>query len=201
MNSLHTQRFGAGLVRLLVTVLMLLLVGALSALPARARDAGAGSHVFAQSPLPRSPLSGSVLVAQAIHAGKLQPTSQGTGLAPLPQLPTCSPTPCALPNVQASEGGKPVNEDPIAANPSNAAELLTGGNDFNCGSLLGFYASANGGSTWNRTCMNTPAGFPVGCGDPGVGYDLSGAAYITGIASSSTSCFPGVIIFEKSTDN
>jgi hypothetical protein len=98
-----------GLVRLLVTVLMVLLLGALTALPALARDAGAASHAFAQSHLPRSPLSGSVLVAQAIHSSKLQPTSHGTGLTPLPQLPTCSPTPCALPNVQASEGGKPVD--------------------------------------------------------------------------------------------
>jgi hypothetical protein len=201
MNSLHTQRFGAVLVRLLVTVLVVLLVGALSALPAWARDAGATSHAFAQSPLPRSPLSGSVLVARAIHAGKLQPSSHGTGFTPLPQLPTCSPTPCALPNVQASVGKKPVNEDPIAANPANAQDLLTGGNDFNCNSLMGFYASSNGGSSWNHTCMNIPAGDTYGCGDPGVGYDLSGAAFITGIASSNGSCFPGMIILEKSTDN
>jgi hypothetical protein len=201
MNSRTTQRFGAVLVRLLVTVLMVLLLEALTALPSQGRDAGAASQASASSPLPRSPLSGSVLAAQALHAGKLHPSSHGTGLTPLPQLPTCSPTPCALPNVQASEGGKPVDEDPIAANPANSQDLLTGGNDFNCSSLLGFYASANGGSTWNRTCMNTPKGEPVGCGDPGVGYDLSGAAYITGIASSSNSCFPGVIIFEKSTDN
>src|SRR5260370_22604621 len=201
MNSRNPQRFGAVLVRLLVTVLMVLLVGALTALPARAGDAGAASHASAPSPLPRSPLSGSVLVAQAIHSGKLQPSSHRLGTTPLPQPPHWSPTPCDLPNVEASEGGKPVDEDPIAANPSNAADLLTGGNDFNCSSLLGFYASANGGSTWNRTCMNTPKGDPVGCGDPGVGYDVGGAAYITGIASSSNSCFPGVIIFEKSTDN
>jgi hypothetical protein len=201
MNTLNTQRFGAVLMRLLVTVGVVLLLGALTPLPALARDAGTANHASAQSPLPKSPLSGGVLVAQAIHSGKLQPTSHGTGITPLPQLPTCSPTPCALPNVQASEGGKPVNEDPIAANPSNAQELLTGGNDYNCSSLLGFFASSNGGSTWNHTCMNTPTAFPVGCGDPGVGYDLSGAAYITGIASTNSSCFPGVIIFEKSTDN
>ena len=201
MNSLITRHLRAVLVRLLVTVLVVLLLGVLSALPARARDAGAASHAFAQSPLPKSPLSGSVLVARAIHEGLLQPTSQGGGITPLPQLPTCSPTPCALPNVQASMGKKPVNEDPIAANPANAQDLLTGGNDFNCSSLMGFFASANGGSTWNHTCMNTPAADPFGFGDPGVGYDLSGAAFITGIASSNSTCFPGMIIFEKSTDN
>lgn len=83
MNSRTTQRFGAVLVRLLVTVFMVLLLGALTALPALAGDAGAASQAFAQSPLPRSPLSGSVLVARAIHAGKLQPTSHGTGLTPI----------------------------------------------------------------------------------------------------------------------
>jgi hypothetical protein len=201
MDSLHIQRLGAVLVRLLVTVGVVLLVGALMALPALVRDAGAASQAVASSPLPRGPLSGGVLVAQAIHAGKLQPTSHGTGITPLPQLPTCSPTPCAIPNVQASVGKKPVNEDPIAANPANAQELLTGGNDYNCSSLLGFFASSDGDSTWNHTCMNTPATDPFGCGDPGVGYDLSGAAFITGIASPNSSCFPGMIILEKSTDN
>src|SRR5579859_6506338 len=126
MNSRNTQRFGAVLVRLLVTVLVVLLLGALTALPALARDVGAASHTSAPSPLPRSPLSGSVLAAQAIHSGQLRPTSQGGGFTPLPQLLSCSPTPCALPNVQASVGKKPVNEDPIAANPANVEDLLTG---------------------------------------------------------------------------
>src|SRR2546421_6571530 len=52
--------------------------------------------------------------------------SHSTGLTQQPQTLTCLPTPCALPNVQASEGGQPVNEDPTAANPSNAQQLLTG---------------------------------------------------------------------------
>src|SRR6266581_4254684 len=198
MNSLHTQRFRAVLVRLLVTGGVVLLVGAFTALPALA---GAASLAHAQIHLPKSPLSGSVLVARAIHSHKLRPTSHSTGLTQQPQTLTCLPTPCALPNVQASEGGQPVNEDPIAANPSNAQQQLTGGNDFNCNSLLGFYASGDGGSSWNRTCMNTLASFPIGCGDPGVGYDLTGTAFITGIDSSSSSCFPGVIAFEKSKDN
>jgi hypothetical protein len=187
--------------RLLVIVGMVLLQGALTPLPALAGNLQAASNSSAQFHLPKSPLSGGVLAAQAVHAGKLRPASHSTGFTALPQLPTCSPTPCALPNVQASEGGKPVDEDPIAANPANASDLLTGGNDFNCTSVLGFYASGNGGSTWNHTCMKLPKGEPVGCGDPGVGYDLSGAAYIVGIVSTTNSCFPGEIIFEKSTDN
>src|SRR5690348_810166 len=112
MDSLNTYRFGAVLMRLLVTGGVVLLLGALTVLPALSGDAGAASHASVPSHLPRSPLSGSVLVARAIHAGQLRPTSHGSGFTPLPQTLTCSPTPCALPNVQASEGGKPVNEDP-----------------------------------------------------------------------------------------
>jgi hypothetical protein len=172
MNSRTNQHLGAVLVRLLVTVFMVLLVGALNTLPTLAGNVGAAGSA-ANIHLPKSPLSSSVLVARAIHSGKLQPNG-AAGSTSTSSTTTCSPTPCALPNVQASQGKKPVNEDPIAANPINAQELLTGGNDYNCSSLLGFYASGNGGSSWNRTCMNMPAGDPIGCGDPGVGYDLSG---------------------------
>jgi len=88
-----------------------------------------------------------------------------------------------LPNVQASEGGLPVNEDPIAVNPVNSKQLLTGGNDYNCPSLQGFFASGDGGSTWSHTCMNALAGYS-GSGDPGVAYDRNGIAFITGVDSS-----------------
>jgi len=157
--------------------------------------AGATSHPrFTHiAPLPKSPLSGSVLMAQAIHSGKIKlPRSTASRQYIHPRL-TCTPTPCALPNVQASEGGQPVDEDPIATNPTNAQNLLTGGNDYNCPSLTGFYTSTDGGNSWTTTCMNTLSGF--GCGDPGVGYDLNNNAYITGI-----DCGQPAIIFEKSTD-
>jgi len=146
--------------------------------------------------LPLSPLSGGVLMAQAVHAGKVHPGHTGTSHVN-PAL-TCSPAPCVLPNVQASEGGSPVNEDPIAANPSNSKQLLSGGNDYNCGSLQGFFASSNGGTTWNHTCMNTLSG-ASGDGDPGVGYDLKNTAYISGIDSGTPDGWD--IVFEKSTNN
>src|SRR5262249_46813824 len=78
----------------------------------------------AQNPLvlPVSPKSGSLLVGQAIHRGAIQlPPSAGTLFA-APAL-TCSPVPCVLPNVQASGGTNIANEDPIAYNPSNTAQL------------------------------------------------------------------------------
>jgi hypothetical protein len=128
----------------------------------------------------RSPLSGSVLVDQAIRAGRVR-IPFVYGRQPYPQVLTCSPIPCIVPNVQASEGGSPVNEDPITENPTRPKDLLTGGNDYNCGSSLqGFYASSNGGTTWNHTCMGVLAG-NGGDGDPNVGYNLHGTAFIAGI--------------------
>src|SRR5713226_1218195 len=70
-NVLHTSQSRSVLARLLVAVRVVLLLGALIALPALAGDVGAASQASAPSPLPRSPLSGSVLVARAIHSGQL----------------------------------------------------------------------------------------------------------------------------------
>ncbi|MEO8973212.1 MAG: sialidase family protein [Ktedonobacteraceae bacterium] len=146
--------------------------------------------------LPDSPFSTSVLVAQAIHNGTIHLNHQAPGSATSPDL-SCKPAPCVLPNVQASEGGQPVNEDPIATNPANNKNLLTGGNDYNCTSLQGFYASSNGGTSWNHTCMNTLSG-ASGDGDPGVGFDSTGVAYITGIDTGTSD--GSDIVFEKSTN-
>jgi len=149
--------------------------------------------------LPLSPYSGGYLMAQAIHSGKIHLAKSSTPSHPTnPQL-TCSPAPCALPNVQAStSGSQPVNETPIAANPKNAKQLITGGNDYNCPSLQGFFTSSNGGTTWSHTCLNTLSG-ASGDGDPGVGYDLNGAVYASGIDSGTPD--GSDIVFEKSTNN
>ena len=136
----------------------------------------------------KSPLSGSVLMAQAIHSGTVKPTGG-----------TSRPRPGVQPNVQASEDGRPVDETPLANNPRNSQQLLTGGNDYNCPSLQGFYASSDGGATWNSTCMATLPGL-FGFGDPAVGYDLNNTAYIAGIDAKGDFT-DAHIVFEKSTDN
>jgi hypothetical protein len=102
-----------------------------------------------------------------------------------------------LPNVQASPGPYPSNETPIAANPANSAQLLTGANDYNCPSLQGFYTSGDAGQTWSHTCLGLLPG-AFGEGDPVVGYDLNGTAYAGGIDASFTEWD---IALEKSTDN
>ena len=140
--------------------------------------------------LEKLPYSGAVLTARAIRAGRIQlhPTNPSNEVNP--DL-TCSPAPCAFPNVNASEGtSNPVNEHPIAANPNNPLQLLTGGNDYNCGNIQGFFASGDGGTTWTRVC--SPGG--GGQGDPVVAYDLNNIAYAGGIQS-------GRIVDFISTDN
>lgn len=162
--------------------------------------AGASSVSHPAFRLPNSPLSTGLLVAQAIHSGKLSASAHGTNSSASPNL-TCTPTPCALPNKEASGGNGTniVNEDPIAANPVNNKQLLSGGNDYNCSaSLQGFYSSSNGGKTWKSTCLQTLSG-AFGDGDPGVGYDLNGNSYISGIDGGTSDGYD--IVFEKSSNN
>ena len=129
--------------------------------------------------LEKSPLSGGVLMARAIRAGKID--LKGLALAGKSPVLKCTPAPCALPNVQASEGGQPVDETPISVDPNNAKHVITAGNDYNCSTLTGFYASTNGGSTWTATCGTLAAGASGGDGDPAVAWDLNGVAYRGGI--------------------
>ncbi len=157
------------------------------------------SVASAQNPLglPVSPKSGSLLVGEAIHSGAIQlPLSHEVSLIE-PAL-TCSPVPCVLPNVQASGGTNIANEDPIAANPKNAKQLLTGANDYSCSTTLqGFYNSTDGGSTWTHTCLPAISG-GSGLGDPMVAYDLLGNAFAGGIQDGA----PGqVIVVSTSTNN
>jgi hypothetical protein len=162
--------------------------------------ATAGASSAKQSRLlPLSPYSGGYLMAQAIHSGKVRlPSSGAASNTANPNL-TCTPAPCAFPNVVASEGTtNPVNEDPIVVNPNNAKQLETGGNDYNCASLQGFFTSSNGGTTWTRTCLNVLSG-ASGAGDPAVGYDLNGNVYAAGIDTGTAD--GSDIVFEKSSNN
>lgn len=92
---------------------------------------------------------------------------------------SCSPTPCILPNLQASGGTQVVNTDAITVNPTDSSQLLSSGNDFNCASLQGFYASSDGGSTWVHNCLTTLSN-QIGSGNPILGYDLNKVAYAGG---------------------
>jgi hypothetical protein len=115
-----------------------------------------------------------------------------------PPALSCSPVPCVLPNVQISSGPAPVNTNPIAANPRNSSQLLSGGNDSNCASLQGFYASSDGGSTWVRNCL-TSLPNQTGNGNPILGYDLHQVAYAGGTDVNPTG--GAVVVIAKSRNN
>ncbi len=127
------------------------------------------------------PYSGDMLMARALRSGRM-PWPNGLRQMP-PQFPklACKPAPCALPNIQASGGGKPVSETPLAVNPLDPKALITGGMDYNCRkSLQSFWVTSDGGSTWSGGCAAVPKG-AMGEGDPVVGYDLNGTAWRGGL--------------------
>jgi hypothetical protein len=101
-----------------------------------------------------------------------------------PHSTSCSPAPCVLPPTQASEGGAEVSDAPIVADPLNPLNLLLGSFDANCPppGIAGFHLSSDGGATWSRYCMPLINDFHgrtyVPGGDPMVGYDRNGTAYI-----------------------
>jgi len=146
------------------------------------------------SPLEKSPVSTGVLMSRAIRAGRVHLGTSAFESETRVPLITCSPAPCVLPNVNASQSPVLANETPVVVNPLNSQQILSGANDYNCANIQGFYASSDGGTTWTRTCLNSIAG-DFGEGDPGVGYDLHGTAFISGIDASHG------IVFETSTNN
>jgi len=135
--------------------------------------------------LEKLPYSGGLLVARGLRNGTIHlPASNGRhGAQRIFPVLHCKPGPCALPNVEGSAGAsQPVDETPIAVNPLNKKQLITGGNDYDCtsGSLRGFWVSNDGGSKWSGGCGVDVTG-ETGDGDPVVGYDLKGNVYQGGI--------------------
>lgn len=194
--------------RSLVVVLVFALLGIQSAAVGPVHLPAATSHWVQTAPGYRplarinpigmdSPLSGSVLVAQALRQGRIRLPYRSL-FAPFNFPLTCTPAPCRLPNVQASLGGQPANETPVVTDPANGKHLLSGANDYNCSNTQGFYASSDGGTTWNHTCLGNVSG-AGGVGDPGVAYNTTGKAFISGIDEFSGTVAD--IVFESSTDN
>ena len=126
-----------------------------------------------------------------------------SGAQNIPDVMSCSPAPCVVAPKQASEGGNGVVNAPIAANPLHPKQLLLGSTDNNCGNFVrvAFHSSTDGGSKWTRYCMApliTPQGEEFAGGQPMLGYDHNGVAYIAaGYGGGDTN---GAIAFQKSSD-
>jgi hypothetical protein len=140
-------------------------------------------------------VSGGVLNALAFHQGRT-----AAGRADARVGATGAPL-GVLPNVRASlQGDQPVNESPITANPTDPLQLLTGGNDYNCDSIQGFYHSDFGGYHWHHhQHCHVPLPGKSGFGDPNVAFDHEGMAYIAGI-NAELDLTGGVIAFARSHD-
>ena len=151
--------------------------------------------------LENGPYSSGILQAHALAAGKIHPASRVFVEPENPLAITCDPGPCVFSNSQASQGTKPVNDAPIAVNPNNPLQLITGGNDYNCGSIQGYYTSNDGGSTWLHSCGMPLKGL-YGLGDPIVAYDLNNTVYRGGLNANSQG-FPtySYVVVSSSTDN
>ncbi len=155
----------------------------------------------APAQLEKLPYSGSVLVARGIRNGTIHLASPVREFQTPPPSLNCTPAPCALPDGNASPGTtRSVDETPVAINPLNPKQVITGGNDYNCTntSYRGFWTSSDGGTKWSGACGLDVQG-AGGYGDPIVGYDLNGTVYQGGIDATG----PGgaSISVASSTDN
>jgi hypothetical protein len=152
-----------------------------------------------------------LLVASLAPHAIGQSLAEGSRPPTVPILPSsppgvnCSPAPCVLPAMLASEGTSADIYAPVAVNPRNPAQLIVGSDDGNCGisTHVGFHVSSDAGSTWSTTCLPFLTAFGQGFepGDlPLVGYDLKGAAYIAAYYQVPGPNGPSLIAIEKSTD-
>jgi hypothetical protein len=118
---------------------------------------------------------------------------------------SCDPAPCVLSPTQASEGGAEVTDTPVVANPTNPDDMLLGSVDYNCpgAGVSGFHVSGDRGSTWSVYCtpvlhFQNRVYYPGG--EPMVGYDLNGSAYIADGYLDSEGLGYALIAIQKSND-
>jgi hypothetical protein len=154
---------------------------------------------LAQSVLQESsPLSGGVQMARKVLAQRQAQAAVLCTKAPDMGIDlSCSPKPCGLPNVRASGGTQPVNENAITVTPATNTDVISTANDYNCGTIQGIFASTDSGSTWARTCCTTPLPGNGGLGDPVPAYNSNGAAYVVRINTPDGGA-TGVIAIQRS---
>jgi hypothetical protein len=117
--------------------------------------------------------------------------------------------------VNVSQDTTAQNETPIAVNPTNPLNLLTGNNDWNYNDGCGVNASFDGGRTWTPTL---PSGFIPGItrftndpsvpgagpydfgGDPYVAFGPDGTAYFACFGYQATQPFGVVLLLSRSHD-
>jgi hypothetical protein len=117
--------------------------------------------------------------------------------------------------VNVSDDTTSQNETPLAVNPRNSQNLLTGNNDWNYNDGCGVNVSFDGGKSWTKTLPN---GFLPGVtrfsndpsvpgtgsydfgGDPAVAFGPDGTAYFACFGYQGTPPFGVVLLLSRSTD-
>jgi hypothetical protein len=107
------------------------------------------------------------------------------------------------------------NETPLAVNPTNPANMLTGNNDWNYNDGCGVNATFDGGKTWTRTLPN---GFLPGItkftndpdvpgtgaydfgGDPALAFGPDGTAYFACFGYQGSQPYGVALLLSRSTD-
>jgi hypothetical protein len=129
--------------------------------------------------------------------------------------------------LHASSGGAPAsvvnvsndttsqNETPLAVNPLNAQNLITGANDWNYNDGCAVNASFDGGKSWTKTLpngfipgvtkfTNDPAVAGTGIydfgGDPAVAFGPDGTAYFACFGYQATNPYGVALLLSRSTD-
>ncbi|MEO8910098.1 MAG: sialidase family protein [Gemmatimonadaceae bacterium] len=140
------------------------------------------------------------------------PVDQVTSPARPAALQTVPGTPSVLSVVNVTRDTTAQNETPLAVNPRNPQNLITGNNDWNYNDGCGVNASFNGGKTWTKTLPN---GFIPGItrftdnpdvpgtgdgdfgGDPAAAFAPDGTAYFACFSYNGTST---TLLLSRSTD-
>src|SRR5216683_8260107 len=118
--------------------------------------------------------------------------------------------------VNVSRDNTAQNETPLAVNPVNPSNMITGNNDWNFNDGCGVNASFDGGKTWTPTLpngfipgitkfTNDPAVPGTGiydfAGDPAVAFSPDGrTAYFTCFGYQAAQPFGVVLLLSRSTD-
>jgi hypothetical protein len=117
--------------------------------------------------------------------------------------------------VNVSDDQTAQNETPLAVNPLNSNNLITGNNDWNYNDGCGVNASFDGGKSWTKTFpngflpgvtkfTNDPSvpgtGFYDFGGDPAVAFGPDGTAYFACFGYQASSPYQVVLLLSRSTD-
>lgn len=162
----------------------------------------------------RSHAIGIVLVVAAIGLGACNTDRDTAATAPAREtgVPSYTSTAGGTKVVNVSDDTTAQNETPIAVNPLNPQNLLTGNNDWNFNNGCGVNVSFDGGKTWTKTLPNgfIPAitrftndptvpgtGIYDFGGDPAVAFGPDGVAYFACFGYRGTQT---ALLLSRSTD-